>query len=445
MADTPNMDLALPVVQETLGPTYAQMNNEAFETIDSHDHTDGKGVRVPTAGININLDLPMNGFAVTEVNALTLQDVGTAPDELSVFSDGGDLYYKNAAGNNVRITVGDDIAGAVGSISGLGDGGSAASFSEIAEDFSWFFNTGKYAAFNVGDIRLYPFNGVDTFNTFKITFKSPTTLNSDYSLTLPTALPANTNFVQVSSTGQLSFTNTLTQPILEATGSSSAPSYGFSASAGNGMYLETTNQLAFSTNGSRRLLLFNTGFETSVPMYTSDGTASLPGFSFATDGNTGIWKSASDEIGFATGGVNRMSLSTTGLTLNVGIGATTGTFSGAVSAATYGNAVASSLNLDGGGAFKIKIITVFSGTQTVSAGGTMTKDASHGLTLSSIRSISVSVFSDSGVLLHGNGYDNVYGQGVGVAATGSQIRVTVSNNTGASRTYDTIYAVVTYI
>ena len=34
MANTPNLDLNLPIVGSTLGPEYAELNNVAFETID---------------------------------------------------------------------------------------------------------------------------------------------------------------------------------------------------------------------------------------------------------------------------------------------------------------------------------------------------------------------------------------------------------------------------
>jgi hypothetical protein len=48
------MTISLPTVGVTAGPTYASLVNAAFETVDAHDHTTGKGVQVPTAGININ-------------------------------------------------------------------------------------------------------------------------------------------------------------------------------------------------------------------------------------------------------------------------------------------------------------------------------------------------------------------------------------------------------
>lgn len=109
---TTNMSLNLPVVGTTAGPTYATLNNTAFETVDAHDHTSGKGVQVPTAGININATLEFNSNAATEIKYIALESQGSAPsDNLSVYVDSSnDLYYKNSFGTSVQLTNGSVIA-----------------------------------------------------------------------------------------------------------------------------------------------------------------------------------------------------------------------------------------------------------------------------------------------------------------------------------------------
>lgn len=106
------MSLNLPTVGVTAGPTYATLNNTAFETIDSHDHTSGNGVQVPTAGININADLEFNSNAATELTFIGLESQGSAPStNLSVYVDSSnDLYYKNNSGTSVQLTNGSVIA-----------------------------------------------------------------------------------------------------------------------------------------------------------------------------------------------------------------------------------------------------------------------------------------------------------------------------------------------
>jgi hypothetical protein len=116
---TANMNLTLPTPTVTLGPAYATQNNTAFETIDAHDHTSGKGLKVPTAGLNINAHLNFNTnykaynlYSAQLVNqAVALSGAGNA---LSLSTTSGDLYYTNGAGNSVQITSGGAVIVAPG-------------------------------------------------------------------------------------------------------------------------------------------------------------------------------------------------------------------------------------------------------------------------------------------------------------------------------------------
>jgi len=111
---TLNMNLDLPVVGTTAGPTYATQINQAFSDIDAHDHTSGSGVQIPTSGLNINASLQFNSNAATELTFIGLESQGSAPStNLSVYVDGSnDLYYKNSSGTAVQITNGGSLASA---------------------------------------------------------------------------------------------------------------------------------------------------------------------------------------------------------------------------------------------------------------------------------------------------------------------------------------------
>lgn len=111
------MNLSLPTVGITAGPTYATQLNTALEAVDAHDHTSGKGVQIPSAGININADLAFNSYGITALKFLGLETQSTAPStNKSVYVDNSnDLYYKNASGVSVQLTNG-------GSINSVGSG-----------------------------------------------------------------------------------------------------------------------------------------------------------------------------------------------------------------------------------------------------------------------------------------------------------------------------------
>lgn len=116
---TPFLNLNLPTVTVTLGPTWATQVNAAFEVIDAHDHTSGKGVKVPTAGININANLDFNEFELQNLRFASFEQRTSSPSgsdfasSISVFN--GDLYFTNTSGVPVQVTSGGTIVSSPGS------------------------------------------------------------------------------------------------------------------------------------------------------------------------------------------------------------------------------------------------------------------------------------------------------------------------------------------
>lgn len=107
------MNLQLPTVSVTLGPTWASELNVALEVIQEHDHSDGKGTRVKTAGIEINADLDFNSLRAIGLLSVKLEDqlatLSGASNALSLFAYSGDLYYVSGAGSAVQLTAGGSI------------------------------------------------------------------------------------------------------------------------------------------------------------------------------------------------------------------------------------------------------------------------------------------------------------------------------------------------
>lgn len=252
---TPNMSLTLPVVSSTLGPLWAAELNVALELVDLHDHTSGKGVKVPTAGLNINADLSFAGYA-----ALALKHVGMSTGAIdpaiagAIYVKNGDLYFTSPSITAVQLTDGTSIKGVAGNISGLGDGGSSAAFNDFTEDFTFKFAAdNRFAAFNIGEIRLYPFDGVNEYD-YPITIKSPLSLAAAYQIELPGSLPLADNVLSVTSAGV-------------------------------------------------------------VKQGLGDGTAAAPSLAFASDGDTGIYRIGSNNIGIAVGAINILNISASGLSI----------------------------------------------------------------------------------------------------------------------------------
>lgn len=107
------LGLDLPVVTVTLGPEYAEMINDAFNVVDLHDHSSGKGVSIPTSALNINANL--NFMEYKPYNLLSSQYISndatlTGADNInSVYVKSGNLYFTNSGGTAVQVTSGGSV------------------------------------------------------------------------------------------------------------------------------------------------------------------------------------------------------------------------------------------------------------------------------------------------------------------------------------------------
>lgn len=113
MSTTNFMGLDLPIVSVTLGPEYANQNNAAFEKIDEHNHSSGKGVRVPTSGLNINANVDFQEnkpYDVLSTQYISNDATLTGANNInSTYVTGGNLYFTNSSGTAVQLTNGGSV------------------------------------------------------------------------------------------------------------------------------------------------------------------------------------------------------------------------------------------------------------------------------------------------------------------------------------------------
>src|SRR5574340_454984 len=203
---TPNMNLTLPTVSQTLEPLWATQSNAAFTAIDSHNHSTGQGVAVPSAGLNINADLPFGAFNATQMRTVRFSDV-LAPltnpsDAGCVYVAGGNLYYNSGTGAAVQITAGAGLAGTPVSISGL-TSPAALTYTSANTKFTFTSNTNIAAQIDNGPVTIRQM----TSGANGITIQSPNSLAAAYSITLLPALPAGQRFLTIDNVGTMSTWN----------------------------------------------------------------------------------------------------------------------------------------------------------------------------------------------------------------------------------------------
>lgn len=222
MATTPNMVLVLPTEDASSG-TWDTLLNEALERVDIHDHTSGLGVPIPTAGIDLDADLPFGGFAATGVKAIDFNAVTAIVSgyltSLFVSSADNELYWRTSGGVNVKVTNGTSLNAALlgGIVGDYGTGDEEVSYSSSSFIYNFLRDDSplRRAFIDTADIRLFESaNGI----TSAVKLISPTALAASYTITFPTALPGSTSLMLMSAAGVISTSRTPTIDTLTVTG-----------------------------------------------------------------------------------------------------------------------------------------------------------------------------------------------------------------------------------
>lgn len=209
------------------GDAWAPIMDTAVRVvIDQHNHAPGKGVLVPSAGLNINADI---GFSTTGI-AFSLFDVRAVdfkagpPANVVAFagalfvSDGtsgstaNELYWRTTGGTNVQLTAGAslNVAGFVGGIGGDYTAVGALVVFDDSTDSYWFQQqigaaVRQYARMRCGDVDLYEYKAQPAAGppVQRVRLASPAALAGSYTLTFPGALPATAQTVSIDNTGQI--------------------------------------------------------------------------------------------------------------------------------------------------------------------------------------------------------------------------------------------------
>ncbi len=209
---TASMSIVLPVPGQTeafgiapAGESWMELQNTGFNTVDQHDHTTGKGLPIRPAGIMIDDDLDFEsnnaiGLRAVRFEGIDLGDLGVSDIDELVVSD-GDLYYVDGDGTQIQITADGALAGTPGSISGLVPPASA-SYASGPKLFTFSSSSGFVAGIAAGPLVL---TDASTSGGNAATIKVPAALAANYQITLPSALPVSTKFLNLSSAGVVGF------------------------------------------------------------------------------------------------------------------------------------------------------------------------------------------------------------------------------------------------
>jgi microcystin-dependent protein len=200
------MSLILPTVGQEPGPNWALDLNSSLSLVDQHNHASGSGVQITPAGINISVDLPFSGNNATGLKSARF-DVQGSPlagglDIGCIYVSGQDLYYNDTLGNQIQLTASGAINGTPGAIGNLV---APAAVTYVPANQTVIFESNQTnstpASIDVGNIFLRNITPGSNY----INIQPNAVLPSNYSLTLPSALPSVNSVLVSDNIGNITF------------------------------------------------------------------------------------------------------------------------------------------------------------------------------------------------------------------------------------------------
>lgn len=327
-----------------------------FDLVEEHDHTTGKGVKIPSAALRVNADVPWSdsgsSYAITGAKAFDFTPsapAGMASYAGALFlSDGtsgttaNELYWRTTGGTNVQLTSGASlnvtafvggIGGDYSSISALVDYDDASDTYRFRQQTS--AGVRQFAKMSAADVRLFEYfaAGASPVPSNSVTLKSPAALAASYSVTWPAAVPGAAAFLQMSTAGVLSASNTIAQSVTATdfrhTTAQTLLVHGSAAQVGNGVGHARINSggysPGFTTAATTARIQYPvqiqagcviTGYKVFANKSTSSATTLFANISH-TQGTTGT--SVTDGSGSSNAGnaPGSITLSETGLSVTV--------------------------------------------------------------------------------------------------------------------------------
>jgi hypothetical protein len=206
MTTTSNMGLSLPSPGVDEGPGWAEQLNDSLSLVDLHNHTAGKGAKIPVAGLDLQADLTINSNSHTDVKSVKFTSQSSSLTTTNaVYVVNGELYFSDSGGTNVQITSGGSLnlasTGTIGGDYAQVGVNATVTYSDTTKTYSFLQAAGSTAKMYSAKISLADSAG----GSNAVGIIPPVGLASGYDLTLPTAAPGADQVLAFASGGQASF------------------------------------------------------------------------------------------------------------------------------------------------------------------------------------------------------------------------------------------------
>jgi hypothetical protein len=212
------MNLTLPTVSQTTGPSWANQINSDLTVIDSHNHASGNGVAIPSAGLNINDDVGFGTHSAVGLGSTQYVNQLAPTAACAIYAFGGELYYNNASAVPIQITSAGSVVGPPGQWTNLAPP-AIAGYNVGTGTFSFQSDALTFGTLQGASLKL---QANTSSQPITLTASAATTA---YVLTLPVVAPAQVGSLLAScNTGSMSWVTAGTSISITSSSISVTPS-----------------------------------------------------------------------------------------------------------------------------------------------------------------------------------------------------------------------------
>ena len=298
----PNMGMDLPVNGVTTSPYTLAYLISSLQKVDTHDHSSGKGARLSQSSVQVTANWVMSGYGFTSTKFVGFSNPTTLTDapNASAYFKNGDFYLKLGGGTELQVTKDNSLnASLIGGFTGdYATAQAFCSYDEFTNTYAFnskITDTDTLSNVVVGALEIR--STTQDKNVFGFGLNTTGDIAATYAWTVPDTQASADSFININSSGVISYYAATKLKSIETLLDTSAPdAFALVQRNASGVVVASTQSTAAKLpsgtivqrpTGANGLIRYNTD-ESLVEVYSEGDWGSVGGATTIIDWESGI-------------------------------------------------------------------------------------------------------------------------------------------------------------